>query len=302
MLAYEGTQLSGPISSEKYLSEYETLLQKSIYFKQTTIETQEEFNKLFDQFKDKTDILFRGLSEAKYRLYSSLQRSWIKDKLHEKGKSYKDFLKELIGNAKTVNGSVLKIYLEKVGLAYENDIGILSFLQHYGCPTPLLDWTYNFSVALFFATNNHKSPGTGRKINNYFCVYYLEEEHLKGTSLNDLVMTGLTDKDRDIKPRATEEIYNSFRSRGIPDEKIGQIISDPELDYLIISQFAQGALNFITRIDHISNSPILYFSDSKANEHFKYCLQNNMNIVNQEGVFTWNADPIKPLELVAQEE
>ncbi|TRZ54170.1 hypothetical protein D4S03_00540, partial [bacterium] len=29
---------------------------------------------------------------------------------------------------------------------------------------------------------------------------------------------------------------------------------------------------------------------------------NNLNIVNQQGIFTWNADPAKPLEQVGNEE
>ena len=35
---------------------------------------------------------------------------------------------------------------------------ILSLLQHYGAPTPLMDWTYNKYVALHFAVKNvHKN-------------------------------------------------------------------------------------------------------------------------------------------------
>lgn len=302
MLAYEAVQMTGPMVSEKYMGEYETLYQKSGFFRQTTIEIEKDFDKIYDEFKDKKDTLFRGLSEAKYRLYSSLQRNWISNKIYEKGKSYEAFLRELVENAKKANGGVLKVYLEKTGLSPENDIGILSFLQHYGCPTPLLDWTYNFSIALFFGTKNNATLVNGRKINDYFCVYYLEEEHLKDSSLKDIVKIGLTDNQREIKPKVIQNIYEEFRLNGFTDDQIQQACTDEFVNHVALTHYGSDVLNFLTRIEHIIKSPILYFSDSKANKYLQYCLQNNMNIVNQEGVFTWNADPITPLEQIANEQ
>ena len=52
MLAYIGTQLMEPFSSDKYLSQYETLLQKSIFFTQTNIETKKEFDEVFEKYID----------------------------------------------------------------------------------------------------------------------------------------------------------------------------------------------------------------------------------------------------------
>ena len=149
MLAYVGTQLMEPFNSDTYLSQYETLLQKSIFFTQTNIETEEEFDEIFERYMDSKNILFRGLNEAKYRLYSSLQREWITSKLYENHSSYETFLCTLIKNAKLQEGEILSKYLNKIGIDSENDLAVLSFLQHYGCPTALLNWTYNFPNALF---------------------------------------------------------------------------------------------------------------------------------------------------------
>ena len=138
MLAYIGSQLMEPFNSDKYLSQYETLLQKSIFFTQINIETKDEFDEVFYKYIDSTNILFRGLNEAKYRLYSSLQREWITSKLYEIHSSYEIFLKNLIQNARFQEGKILSKYLDKIGIDPENDLAVLSFLQHYGCPTPLL--------------------------------------------------------------------------------------------------------------------------------------------------------------------
>ena len=44
------------------------------------------------------------------------------------------------------------------------DYSILAFIQHYGGPTPLLDFTSNLSTALFFAFD-------GREDDNYASLY-----------------------------------------------------------------------------------------------------------------------------------
>ena len=52
MLSYIGSQLMEPFYSNKYLSEYETLLQKSIFFTQTNIDTVKEFDEIFDKYEN----------------------------------------------------------------------------------------------------------------------------------------------------------------------------------------------------------------------------------------------------------
>lgn len=52
----------------------------------------------------------------------------------------------------------------------------------------------------------------------------------------------------------------------------------------------------MTKIEKLVKAPMLYFSDDKTDEHLKYNLNTSMNIVNQNGVFTWNASPTKPIE------
>ena len=88
-------------------------------------------------------------------------------------------------------GKILSKYLDKIGIDSENDLAVLSFLQHYGCPTPLLDWTYSFPNALFFALQNLKKPEGTWEIEKYFCVYYLEEEFFEKASLQKIFDIGL---------------------------------------------------------------------------------------------------------------
>lgn len=66
--------------------------------------------------------------------------------------------------------------------------------------------------------------------------------------------------------------------------------------------FGSGLVKFITEIKHMVNIPISFFSDKDAESGFVFSLNNSQNIQNQVGVFTWNADPIKPLEIVGNEQ
>src|SRR5690606_36687755 len=58
----------------------------------------------------------------------------------------------------------------------------------------------------------------------------------------------------------------------------------------------------MTKVEHLINFPIGYFSDRDKDTGILFSLNNSKNILNQQGVFTWNADPSKPIELVGDEQ
>ena len=292
MLAYLGTQLMEPFNSDKYLSQYETLLQKSIFFTQVNIETREEFDEVFDKYAKSEHILFRGLNEAKYRLYSSLQREWITSKLYEKHKTYESFLETMIKNARLQEGKVLVKYLDKIGVDSENDLAVLSFLQHYGCPTPLLDWTYSFPNALFFALQNLKEPQGKWEIEKYFCVYYLEEDFFERASMQKVFDMGLGEQKNKFK----QEFVEQLKSSGVFEGLFEKLITPEHITKMFYMLHGKQLMTYMTKIEKLVKAPMLYFSDEKTDTHLKYNLNTNMNIVNQNGVFTWNANPTKPIE------
>jgi hypothetical protein len=96
MLAILGDHSLPPFYSPEYIAEYKSTLQKSNSFDQENIDTEEQFDKIYEEFKDKTDFLFRGQREAKWRLYSKLQRHWISDKLFQKTTSYQEILEHIV--------------------------------------------------------------------------------------------------------------------------------------------------------------------------------------------------------------
>ena len=63
-----------------------------------------------------------------------------------------------------------------------------------------------------------------------------------------------------------------------------------------------GLISHMTKIAHLINFPIAYFSDKDAESGIVFSLNNSKNILNQAGVFTWNSDPSKPIEMVGDEQ
>jgi len=296
MLAYEGTQLTPPSYSIDYMTEYQTLLQKSLFFDQINIETKDDFDEIFETYKNSKDLLFRGVSEAKWRIYSALQRYWINERLDLKT-DYESFLKALIENAKKQNGNVLLKYFTKNGISPKNDIAILSFLQHYGCPTPLVDWTSNFKNSLYFATENIAVSNQGREIEQYFSVYFIEEKNLIEIGLTGLVEKGIDD----ILPHVKDTIIENGKRDNISEEEIQKFFARDRLKSAAKMIHQKSLIDFLANIERLMNFPLTYFSDWNEDTDIQFSLNNSMNIINQAGVFVWNSHPHKPIEQIGNE-
>jgi hypothetical protein len=298
MLAYEGSQITAPFGSEEFLSEYGTTLQKSLYFDQENIDTAEQFDKLFEELKNKKDTLFRGVREAKWRLYSSLQRHWATKKLYDADISYQEFLERLVDKARNERKGTLSKFLSLNRIDPDNDIAVLSFLQHYGCPTPLLDWTYSFLNSLYFALDGIEFNEGPKEIDHYFSVYHIEEQYFRSSNLKGIIEEGLKGEHEKLKAQVIE---NSLKE-GVEENQIGKIFSEKRLELMAKMMYGKGLITHLTKIKHLIDFPISYFSDFDTENDLQFSLNNNMNIVNQHGAFTWNTEASKPLEQMGNEQ
>ena len=164
------------------LEEYYKIEKKEEFFINGGSKINNNIEKIFEEiskFKTKGDsFIFRGCSEAKYRLYNSAQRLYINQELHKQvppgqiSEHYKNFIVELIESCKSWNNRVIERHLENAGINKGNSLAYLSYMQHYGVPTPFLDYSYNPYVALFFAIDNLKYKASEIEIENYFSFYY----------------------------------------------------------------------------------------------------------------------------------
>lgn len=269
------------LPSYKDFTEKNQFFKPSQHYPDNKIESIEVFNTWYDDFTRpynhptaKFDFFFRGMKEARYQLFNAAQREWLTNNVAQWSKGsdgYLSFIKKLIGEAKA-----LKLF-EKV-LAYyqidyqtEADFPILSILQHYGAPTPLMDWSYNLDVALYFATEEVNTATASETIDGFFSIYVIKKSSQSGA------------------------LYNIF------DYSSGKF---PSLEVFKKEKFAPNASsNVVCYISDFEmnpqNAPKLQSmipSRQQAGKQRPVTTYYNQNIIPQEGFFLFNPYPDRPLE------
>ena len=291
------SRCSPPFFDLNSISEYEHILQKRNFFSIDQVDTESEFDILYESLKDVTGYLFRGQSEAKWRLYSSLQRSWLSSELPNNEIEYKAFLQDMIDRGSRVYSNEIE---EILGMSNEdtiNDLSVMGFLQHHGCPTPLLDWTYNFRVALFFAIDRINTNPSKKEIENYFSVYHIEEEHFEGGNVRNIIAgslerISLLEKERILKILCGQDMVKYQQMKAVFESRS---IFDPARYY------GSGLIKHLTKLTHMLDTGYGYYSDRDLSSGIIFSMSNNQNIKNQDGVFTFDASPSLPLEMQAYE-
>jgi hypothetical protein len=163
------------------LQQYKDIAEKAQYFTNGDIKVVVNVDKIFDQLDElhaNGDFIFRGSTDAKYKLYNSAQRYYINNELFKQVKPenipghYDNFIESIIDECKNWNSGTVKKLLVASGIDEENSLAYLSYMQHFGVPTPFLDFTFNPYLALFFALDNTTYVPSDNEIDNYFSIYY----------------------------------------------------------------------------------------------------------------------------------
>ena len=159
---------------------------------------------------------FRGLSDATYRLQTTLMRlggdfAWLEKHL------LRNFVK----------------YAHRTPVRPASIWHWLSIAQHYGLPTRLLDWTYSPLNAMHFATANIEKFDIDGAI---WCVNYVQAHNLlparlakqldhEGANVFTVEMLSAAIKDLNELPRLASEPFVVF-------------FEPPSIDDRIVNQFA----------------------------------------------------------------
>jgi hypothetical protein len=263
----------------KKLPEYATFEDKAKHFNAKNIETEEEFNNLLEELPQKKYI-FRGLNEAKYKLYNSAQRFFLmeSDRVPTEN-DYHNFIQTEINSAKTLQNDLLKKYYDAYGhVAY--DLSILSFLQHYGGITPMLDFTDNSDYALFFAIDGLNVNKPTNEIDDFFSIYAIDKDMYEFP-----VITKHIDREIQILNNGIKNLPAHIKNK-LDTSYLDKI---KKLDY---DSFKKYKLFYLP--GYVQNG-LLY--EMKNVPDFKLIYnQHNLNIINQEGGLFFYSSPTSPLE------
>ena len=264
------------------LQEYCDLKCKLGKYNQVVIKTSSDFDHWYDSF-DRSNLIFRGSSEAKRKNYTSAQRDWLtKEWSTVLGLSYVDYIGKLIAQIR--NDALLKNYFVSLGISV-NDILYLSFMQHYAMPSPLLDFTKDLQTALFFALDGMKYEPSSVEIENYFSIYAL-------TPSNELAPADqLFNSAIERGKRMLEEFIQSHPNDNVDvnDELLKQID-------LLTKWKKEDGINdglFSFHLMYIPNpldaTPVISTSGQRL-------YWSNPNIVAQQGCFVMNSSETEVLE------
>jgi hypothetical protein len=245
------------------LDEYKTIKERENSFDRTVVTSFDELLKLLKKELKKENVFFRGQAQARWKIFSSIQREWIEKNLEYFHGSIDDFIEKLLlfcqeQLSKEIDTKCKEPY----------DVSILSMLQHYGAPTPFIDFTSNPDVALYFAVNNNNFI-KGDEIDNFFSIYVIEG----GVCLNNNLCN-------------FENIISNARQT-ILEERQSQ-------DMEIATAFQEFPENSLKSINCLSVFSVVYIKES-GEEFLKI---SNRRIDLQNGLFLYQGkNSINPLEL-----
>lgn len=181
----------------KALPEYASLKEKKIHFKGNSIRVIDSLHDLktfMDEMENHPDLIFRGINDAKYKQFSSSQRHWLlghKVRAKVRKQSYRDFINAIIKKCK--RDREFRSYITSIvpKACPQNEILILSILQHYKTLSPLLDFSRDPYKSLFFSFDGCVQPSKTEidknPLTQYVSFFYLSyTKDLEKCSINSL--------------------------------------------------------------------------------------------------------------------
>lgn len=268
------------------LPEYRALKEKEEFFESYVIESSKDFESFYNDFTNKEGLIYRGVNEAKFHIYTSAQRFWLTDNLKSQS-TFTEFIGKLLCKLKSDN--TIRDYLKSTDVAY-NDVLGLAMLQHFGAPSTLIDFSLDLKGALFFAFDGMKKGNSENEIDDYVSIYILKRKDLEHSFLPNL--TDMFAHDMESAAKMFEDFAAKNPNTRVDASLIRKIEKfvcwyDP--------QNPQGGLSSFKTPLYIGN-PLVEksFSTYKDNQKFYW---SNINLIAQKGCFILNTHESQPLEV-----
>lgn len=283
----------------KDLPQYSSLDEKSTFFAPPEdgypwiVNTEDEFDSLYNRLCSEYNkcieanepyLLFRGICEAKYKTFTSAQRSWLthewKNPTQEGFVGYITLLLDLVKQ----NHDLVNFY--KSLSIVPTDLLYLAFLQHFGAPSPMLDFTHSLDMGLFFMQDGASEVDyNSSAIEQYFSLQLIDLRAYKFhiAQLSEILSDGLARGKNMVE--ATQSLYpNAIIDQSLIED-IRKLTAwnnpnnpggDIRAFHIVILDYANKAI----------------VKDLKGNM-LKW---TNLRIIAQRGALLLYTDSMKPLE------
>lgn len=290
------------------------------------ISTKQQFDTWYSSMMSNKCNIFRGVKEAKFKNFTSAQRKSITEEISDQRR----LIMSEIESLRKTHGGLLKQYCESMGMSC-SDLYLMSFAQHYGGVSPLLDFSFNLDKALFFMLDEAsvKEGGADKgSLDNYMSLYSTRYDEELEKQLIKMSEDAAANKFRDSKisteaakilsqtmfslPVLAQMSVTSFiagtinrvAESGVDEKKkmYAKIISEelavPYFDNVFsYSTLCSYELPEIQPI-LIHNKPIWIKVNGETRK--SGVMVSNLNIVAQEGCFVYYDKDLKPLEYQIQ--
>ena len=131
------------------LSQYHSWHEKEQQYNYcVSIDTKSDLDKELSRLeKGEANYVFRGVKDARYKLYTLLQRHWLQksDQILSLGTTdYYNAIKELIARTRSKLNDRACQQIQHIN----DDLYMLTIMQHFGEPSPIIVFTHSLRVAL----------------------------------------------------------------------------------------------------------------------------------------------------------
>ena len=261
--------------AEKPIEFYKSQEEKESAFEYKKIDTKDKLMELLKEYKNydaknpcSNNLIFRGMNNSSYKLYNSAQVDNLKSNSIMNFKKYHKEINKNITQAKGESNNLLETFFKQIGNGKDvHDLSVMCFLRHYGKPTPILDWTHSFLLALFFAKDGY-TPQNDEGLEKYISIYLIDTKCSHST--NELINVSNYYKIAQDNLEYAKEMATSEN----PKVKIDSTETDNKVYKL-------------PYLNSINNIKVGFMSDWVKSE-LKLHINNNLNIIAQQGAFIYN--------------
>lgn len=191
-----------------------------------------------------------------------------------------------VKRAQEWNGGFLNIYFNNTRFSNPTVFSILSILRHYGAPSPLIDFTRNPFIALYFGAESTVVSNIDNEIDSYFSVYEICPDH---------ILLQHDYKSSCMEFWASTKNYQDQLKEILADSQASE---HDEIKRAFHKGFCQKALidteAFFIQAKETMNK--YYLIQDSTEDTINYYVNTNYNITNQAGLFVICFNETDPLE------